>query len=80
MTYPRPITTDQAARADDALQPALQVLPAVPRARAPPKEDMTLETFAAVMDLVEHYVRAGTQGELCFTGIGEPTLHENLPT
>lgn len=82
--YPRPITTVK------QLEPTTRCnLRCVycPQALGSPKgsgfprkrEDMTLETFAAVMDLMEHYVKAGTQGELCFTGIGEPTLHANLP-
>ena len=45
--------------------------PELPRS----KEDMTEETFCAALDLVQHYVRQGTQTELSLTGIGEAMLH-----
>jgi hypothetical protein len=40
-----------------------------------PHEDMTDETFALAMDLVEHFCRVGTQHELSLTGVGESLLH-----
>lgn len=40
-----------------------------------PAVDMTDDNFAAAMELVAHYVRKGTQGELNLAGIGESTLH-----
>lgn len=39
------------------------------------KMDMSLETLDRVLDLVAHYVAAGTQHELNICGIGESTLH-----
>src|SRR4030066_1698525 len=45
--------------------------PELPR----PKEDMTWETFEASLELVDFYVRQGTQTELSLTGIGESLLH-----
>lgn len=43
-----------------------------------PKEDMTWPTFESSMDLIEYYVRQGTQTELSLTGIGEAVLHPNF--
>lgn len=74
MSYPRPITQlhqlELTTRCNLRCKYCPQY-PVLPR----PKEDMTRDVFAATMDLVDHYCRAGTQGELAFTGIGEPTLH-----
>ena len=40
-----------------------------------PKEDMGWETFERAMHWVKCLVKAGTQRELSFTGIGESTMH-----
>ena len=39
------------------------------------KEDMSDDVFSAALDLVQFYVRQGTQTELSLTGIGEAMLH-----
>ncbi len=39
------------------------------------KEDMSEDTFRQSLDLIQHYVRQGTQTELSLTGIGEAMLH-----
>lgn len=39
------------------------------------KEDMDWSTFLDTISLVKHYDKAGTQGEISFTGLGEATLH-----
>ena len=39
------------------------------------KEDMSEDTFRQSLDLVQFYVRQGTQTELSLTGIGEAMLH-----
>jgi hypothetical protein len=41
--------------------------------------DMTLTTFEHALLWVKHFVAAGTQGELNLAGIGESTLHLELP-
>lgn len=43
-----------------------------------PKEDMSFETFWATLDLLRHFVRAGTQTEVSLTGIGEALLHPSF--
>lgn len=42
------------------------------------KEDMTWPIFEAALVLARHFADAGTQGEFCFTGIGEPLLHSRF--
>lgn len=75
--YPRPITQihqlEPTTRCNLRCKYCPQ-FPVLPR----PKEDMSADTFEATLKLVAHYVRRGTQGELSFTGIGEPTLHPDL--
>ena len=83
-TYPRPVT--QLHQLEPTTRCNLRCV-YCPQALGTPKgsgfprarEDMTMETFNQVMDLLKYYVKQGTQGELAFTGIGEPTLHPELP-
>jgi hypothetical protein len=42
------------------------------------KLDMTEETWQRVKVWVQHFVDAGTQGEINLSGTGEPTLHPQL--
>ena len=42
------------------------------------KGDMTRKTFDATMAHVQHYVDAGTQGEVSLTGIGEALMHPDF--
>jgi hypothetical protein len=49
--------------------------PTMPR----PKVDMTPEIWARVLLWLRYFRQKGTQTEVVFTGVGEPTLHPNLP-
>jgi len=44
------------------------------------KKHMEMATFERAMEWVRHFVRAGTQGELSLTGIGETFLHPEYET
>jgi len=48
--------------------------PIMPR----PKLDMTEAIWERVKAWVQHFVDAGTQGEINLAGVGEPTLHPHL--
>lgn len=43
------------------------------------KEHMKREVFLRALEWVKHYVAKGTQGELNLAGIGESTMHPDLP-
>lgn len=43
-----------------------------------PKQDMADDVWRASLDLVAHYCRAGTQGEVALTGMGEALLHPEV--
>ena len=44
-----------------------------------PKQHMTTHTWLQALRWVQHFVDAGTQGELVLSGTGEPFLHPQLP-
>lgn len=44
-----------------------------------PKVDMSEAHWQAALGWVRHFVRAGTQGEIQLSGVGESMLHPDLP-
>ncbi len=77
MKFPRPITQLHQLEPTTFCNLRCKYCPQFPLLPRP-KEHMTLDTFGGVMELLAYYVRQGTQGELAFTGIGEPTLNPNF--
>lgn len=83
MTYPRPITQIHQLEPTTFCNLRCAYCPqgsGTPKGSGFPRkrEYMTRETFGQTMELVRYYVTRGTQGELAFTGIGEPTMHPDL--
>lgn len=77
MKYPRPIREIHQIELTTNCNLRCHYCPHYPKLPRE-KEDMTLEVFDVAMELVEHYVKHGTQGELSMTGIGESLLHPHF--
>lgn len=73
MKFPRPITQVHEIELSSRCNLACEYCPNPVLRR--PKVDMEWDIYLKALDLVRHYCRAGTQGELALTGVGEALLH-----
>lgn len=73
MIFPRPITQIHEIELSSRCNLACTYCPNPTMDRA--KIDMDRETFFRSMEMVDHFCKAGTQGELALTGVGEALLN-----
>jgi hypothetical protein len=80
--YPRPLTSLHQIEPSTfcSLKCRYCPSPKLPKIRGQERMHMSLETFERALEWCKHFDKAGTQGELSLTGIGETLLHPEWRT